>query len=175
MSNDNTKYLVDTDVTIHIGQREDSIDIYDGVFELASAGRVKAVRQLFGELKVHPPTQKIVMPHRNVLELANGEQYSQEVASLVEYLGNNAGYLWEQTGGKNPDPADPWLIAAASALGYIVVTDESPLSPKKIPAACKLPEISCKSIRGPHFLFQVGIVKEIDPAHIDPALFFKSK
>jgi Domain of unknown function (DUF4411) len=44
-------------------------------------------------------------------------------------------------GGKNPDPADPWLIAVAAAHGYVVVTDENQDSPRKIPAACRLPKI----------------------------------
>ena len=32
--------------------------------------------------------------------------------------------------------------------------------------------INCRCIRGPHFLVEVGLVKQIKPEHIDPAFFF---
>jgi hypothetical protein len=88
-------------------------------------------------------------------------------------LGNNASYLWEQTGGRNPDPADPWIVAVAATYGHTVVTNESPRSPARIPAACKLPAIGCRCIRGPHFLLEVGIVTEIKYEFVDPAFFFE--
>jgi hypothetical protein len=75
-------------------------------------------------------------------------------------------------GGKNPDPADPWIVAVATKYGYTVVTNESPRSTMRIPAACRLPKMGCRCIRGPHFLHEVGLVKEIKPEHIDPASFF---
>jgi hypothetical protein len=40
------------------------------------------------------------------------------------------------------------------------------------PAACRLPKIGCRCIRGPHFLHEDGLVKEIKAEHIDPASFF---
>jgi hypothetical protein len=88
-------------------------------------------------------------------------------------LGNLAPYLADATGGKNPDPADPWIVAVAAANGYTVVTNESPRSPMRIPAACRLPTVNCRCIRGPHFLIEVGLVTEIKPEHIDPTFFFE--
>jgi hypothetical protein len=91
----------------------------------------------------------------------------------MKILGNEAEYLWSQTGGKNPDPADPWIVAVATKSGYTVVTNESPKSPVRIPAACRHPKMGCRRIRGPHFLVEVGLVTEIKPEHIDPAYFFE--
>jgi hypothetical protein len=91
----------------------------------------------------------------------------------MKILGNEAEYLWSQTGGKNPDPADPWIVAVATKSGYTVVTNESPKSPVRIPAACRHPKMGCRCIRGPHFLVEVGLVTEIKPEHIDPAYFFE--
>lgn len=102
------------------------------------------------------------------------QQFTSGVSNIIEELGNNASYLWEQTGGKNPDPADPWLIAVATTYGYSLVTDENPRSPSRIPSACKLPNIGCRCIRGPHFLVEVGLVKSIKPEHIDPHSFFSA-
>jgi hypothetical protein len=99
-------------------------------------------------------------------------QYCKEVQEKLELVKKEAGHLWQQVGGKNPDPADPWLIAVASAHGYTLVTDESSASTKKIPAACKLPNLKCRCISGPHLLIELGLVQEIKPEHIDPHAFF---
>jgi hypothetical protein len=101
-------------------------------------------------------------------------QFSAEVQARLEVLKKDAGHLWMQVGGKNPDPADPWLIAVAAAHKFTVVTDEKQESSIKILAACKLPKIACRCISGPHFLIEVGIVRleEIEPEHISPQAFF---
>jgi hypothetical protein len=124
------------------------------------------------ELEKHAPQFAIIKPYKQIIQVPTEEQYCSAVSAHIEHLGKNAGYLWTQTGGKNPDPADPWLIAVSAAHGYTLVTNESPRSPARIPAACKLPKIACRCIRGPHFLYEVGIVTAFKPEHINPADFF---
>jgi hypothetical protein len=109
---------------------------------------------------------------REDFELLAEMQFTEAVSKIIDILGKEAPYLYEATGGKNPDPADPWIVAVATVYGYTVVTNERPRSIMRIPAACRLPSIGCRCIRGPHFLHEVGLVKEIKPEHIDPAAFF---
>ncbi len=139
---------------------------------MSEAGLVKTVRQVFGELKKHKEAHKILKPHEKHLLLPTEIQYCPEVQAKLEIVKKEAGHLWQQVGGKNPDPADPWLIAVAAAHGYTLVTDENQFSTAKIPAACKLPDLKCNCISGPHFLLQVGLVEEMKPEHINPHAFF---
>ena len=125
-----------------------------------------------GELKKFKPQYEIISPYTKQFVINSSLQYTEEVQDRIQYLGENASYLWEQTGYKNPDPADPWLVAVGSTYGFTVVTNESPRSPKRIPAACNLPDIKCRCIHGAHFLIEVELVTEIDPAHISTAAFF---
>lgn len=173
MPTDGTIYVIDADVLVLIRMRRDSQDIYDGLIEMARAETLCTVRQTFDELKNFGDVNDILKAHRESFQINTEEQFCEDVSALIEILGNEANYLWEQTGGRNPDPADPWIIAVAKSYGYTVVTNESPRSPKRIPAACRLPKIGCRCIRGPHFLHEVGLVKEIKPEHIEPAAFFE--
>jgi Domain of unknown function (DUF4411) len=167
-----TTYIVDTDVMDHIRWRADSTTIYSGLIGLAKNGTAKTVRQVFGELKKHKATHKILGPHERDFLVASELQFCSEVQAKLELVKQHANHLWEQVGGKNPDPADPWLVAVASAHGFVLVTDENQISSVKIPAVCKLPSFGCKCISGPHFLIEVGLVKEIKPEHISPQAFF---
>jgi hypothetical protein len=142
---------------------------------LAGARRVRTVRQVFDELRKAPSAYAMLKSHREVFQIPIAEQLYPPVGDLITILGDEMPGLWEQTGsGKNPDPADPWLVAVASAYDYTVVTNESPRSPKRIPAACQLPKINCRCISGPHFLIEVGLA-EMKPEHISPAEFFSEK
>jgi hypothetical protein len=166
------KYLLDADVMIRIRERKDSDSIYDGLIRLAHEGIVKSVRQALDEVKRFDPPYELLKPYRDKFQIATEEQYSEAVATKIDYLGKNADYLWVPTGGKNPDPADPWLIGVASVHNYTLVTNESPRKMKRIPAACKLPGATCRCIRGPHFLLEIGLVEKAEPEHIDPDSFF---
>lgn len=172
MATDGHTYLIDVDVLARIHVRKDSADVYAALIEMADAKTLRTVRQTFDELKRFGTVFDILKDHRDAFQIAAEDQFHEDVSALIEYLGNEASYLWEQTGGKNPDPADPWIVAVAAKYGYTVVTNERPRSTMRIPAACKLPKINCRCIRGPHFLHEVGLVKEIKPEHIDPAAFF---
>jgi hypothetical protein len=165
-------YVIDVDVLARIHVRKDSNDIYTGLISLAEVDRLITVRQTFDELKKFGTVYDILRGKRDELELAAAMQFTEAVSKIIDVLGKEAPYLYEATGGKNPDPADPWIIAVATVYGYTVVTNERPRSTTNIPAACRLPSIGCRCIRGPHFLHEVGLVKEIKPEHIDPASFF---
>jgi hypothetical protein len=159
-------------VLAHVRGRSDSSTIYAELSQRAQAGTLKTVRQVFGELKKHKAAHAVLSVQEKHFVLSTGLQLCSEVAEKLELVAKGAGHLWAATGGKNPDPADPWLVAVAAAHGYILVTDESPQSPMKIPAACRLPGIAVTCISGPHYLIAAGIVKEMKPEHIDPHRFF---
>lgn len=139
---------------------------------MAEKGELKTVRQVFDELKSHGRAFDTLRGHKSKFVVPMKEQYCVEVKGFIEQLGNKAKFLWEQTGGKNPDPADPWLIAVAAHYGYTLVTNESPIKTTRIPAACKIEGINCKCISGPHFLIEANIVTEIKPEHISVTAFF---
>jgi hypothetical protein len=165
-------YVIDVDVLARIHVRKDFNEIYAGLIGLATDDRLITVRQTFDELKKFGPVYDILKGKRDEFEIAAALQFTEAVSKIIDILGREAPYLYEATGGKNPDPADPWIIAVATVYGYTVVTNERPRSTTRIPAACRLPSIGCRCIRGPHFLHEVGLVKEIKPEHIDPASFF---
>jgi len=131
------------------------------------------VRQVFNELKKHKKAHAILSPHKDNFLIPAVQQYVDPVQECVEKLGNEADYLWEQTGGKNPDPADPWLIAVATVYGFTLVTDESQTSSKKIPAACKILGIKCRCISGPYFFHETKIVTKMLPEQISVHAFYE--
>jgi hypothetical protein len=172
VSDEQQIYLIDVDVLARIHARKDSEVIYTGLVKIAEAGKLRSVRQTFDELKRFGPQYERLRAHRSAFEIPAERQFTAAVQALIEILGNEAPYLWPQTGGRNPDPADPWIVAVAGEYEYTVVTNESPRSPQRIPAACGHGAIGCRCIRGPHFLHEVGLVEKIKPEHIDPHSFF---
>lgn len=171
MPDDKRKYLIDTDVLVRIRYHPDSKAIYDGLFRIVDEGRLKTVRQVLDELKTHGAYYDFIRQRRADLVIPTSEQYCSGVQAHINTIGD-AGLLWEQTGGDNPDPADPWLVGVAAHHGYYLVTNESPTSNVRIPAACNLVGIGDKCLRGPQFLIEVGLA-EAKPEHIDPTAFFR--
>lgn len=163
-------YLIDTDVLVAIRRKGDSKDIYLRLIEMAAGGDLKTVRQVFDELETFGQYYKFLLANKSKFLVPVEEQYCAAVQERIEILKKKASWLYEQTGSKNP--ADPWLVAVASAYKYVTVTNESKESPKRIPAACQIPETRCRCISGPHFLYEVGLVKQINPAHISTSAFF---
>ena len=167
--------LIDTDVLVRIRDKRESVKMYNRLIELGEIGSVRSVRQVFDELKGHGPAYKLLTDRRALFSIPPEQQFCEGVQQKLELLGNKAGWLWEQGGGKNPDPADPWLVSVAAHYKYVVVTNESEFSTMRIPAACKIPGIECRCISGPHFLHEVGIIKTIKPEHISAKAFFADK
>ena len=60
-------------------------------------------------------------------------------------MNNNTFKYWAT---KPHNEADPYVVALAKTKGLIVITYESPDSPKKIPAACLLQDIECVTFLG---------------------------
>ena len=125
--------------------------IWDGLENLAAAGRLKLVKQVKEELKRHDPAAlarlKTIPGHRmpptnNALR----RRYQSLVGTYPRLVPYDPRY----------DPADPWLIAAAQQYGYTVVTEELPRStrrsrPKRgppIPDLCDDLGIPWTSLRG---------------------------
>lgn len=88
-------------------------------------------------------------PHRNAMKV---DQWHPDVLSFVGYISDSFEFLYDLSGEKNPDPADPWLIGCASVFGHVLVTDERPNSPKKIPFVCRQQNIGVNCINGPEML-----------------------
>lgn len=172
MSGSDKIYLIDSDVLISIKQRADRDHIYGELSKLIDKGRVRTVRQVYKECSHDEIVKLWLMSHKDKIVVSIEEQYSEGVQINLGILTEAVPHLWPQTGGSTKDPADPWLIAVAAAYNYCLVTNENMRSSKKIPAACKIPNISCDCISGPHFLYETNIVTEINPAHISPKEFF---
>jgi len=166
-------YLLDADVLAHIQRRPDSNLILEGIVEGILVGRVKTVRQVAsGELKKWKEAYAALHPHHANFELATEQQYCAEVKALLDIVNELVPDLYEPFGTKNPDPADPWLVAVAKHHGFTLVTDENPNSRTKIPMACDYPALKCRCISGPHFLLETGIVQEYKPEHISVHAFY---
>jgi hypothetical protein len=169
---DEKRYLIDTDVLAHIRFRQDSGHIYDEIAKAVHAGWVRTVKQVPDELKKWPTIHARIKPLCRKMIVPAKEQFSREVRAMNQVVQDNAPFLFQQVGGKNPDPADPWLIAVAKAHGYIVVTNEKPTRTTAIPAVCRMPAIKCPCINGAQFVLETGIVKTIDPSEVSASAFF---
>lgn len=84
------------------------------------------------------------------------DQYHADVLAFVGYISDSFEFLYDLSGAKNPDPADPWLIACAKIFGYTLVTDERQASQKKIPFVCRQQNVSVECLNGPGMLERLG-------------------
>lgn len=162
--------MIDTDVLVAIRSKNDSKKIYSHLIQMATDGDLKTVRQVFKELEDHGAFFRFLQDKKSKFILPTEQQYCAGVQQRLDIIGKKARFLYEETG--SDDPADPWLVAAAGHHRYTLVTNERQNSPKRIPAACRIPELYCRCITGPHFLYEVGLVKHINPAHISVQAFF---
>lgn len=85
------------------------------------------------------------------------DQYHADVMRFVGYISDNFESLYDLSGAKNPDPADPWLVACAKVFGYTLVTDERQTSVKKIPYVCRQQGIDVECINGDTLLNRLGL------------------
>ena len=77
---------------------------------------------------------------------------------MAGQIAEDFSFLFDLTGSRNPDPADPWLIAAGKILGWTVITDERKTSTKKIPYVCRQQSLQVRCISGQEFFAEVGIL-----------------
>lgn len=138
-------YLIDTDAIAHINERPNSEQAYALLIQEVEAGRIFTVEQVIDELRRWPDIQDRFTPLKKQMLI---EQYVPEIMEIVGYISENFPFLYDLTGAKNPDSADPWLIGCAKHYGYCVVTDERPLSIKRIPFVCRQQGIDVECIGG---------------------------
>ncbi|TWB04673.1 uncharacterized protein DUF4411 [Bradyrhizobium stylosanthis] len=120
-------------------------------------GTLKTVEQVFDELRRWPHLQEQFKPIKKQFLIQ--DQYIPAIASMAGQIAEDFEFLFDQSGSRNPDPADPWLIAAAKVMGWTVVTDERKTSTRKIPYVCRQQSVSVRCINGPEFFAEAGIWK----------------
>jgi hypothetical protein len=133
------EFLVDTSVLANIRDvHGDSPKIWRAVTNGIVGGRVRTVRQVWGELESRFPDIALrLKAYKRELVLPDAETYAAGVIAEVRFLNQHHRKLWNPVGGKNP--ADPLLIGVAKDLGVVVVTDERSNGPKhqrRIPYVC---------------------------------------
>lgn len=138
-------YLIDTDAIAHIKERPNYEEVYAILIREIEAGQIFTVEQVFDELRRWPDIQDRFLPYKKTMEVA---QYIGPVMEHVGYISEAFPDLYDLTGTKNPDPADPWLIGCAKHYGYCLVTDERPSSIKRIPFVCRQQGVDVECING---------------------------
>ncbi|MFN3585632.1 DUF4411 family protein [Phenylobacterium sp.] len=147
---------MDTDAIAHMRDRPDAALSHDRLIQCVRDGHLKTVEQVFDELRRWPEVVARFRPVKRAMLVAS--QYSPEVQDWVGRISEDFDFLFDLTGSKNPDPADPWLIACAKVYGYTLVTDERPASTKKIPFVCRQQGVDVRCINGPTLLQELGYV-----------------
>lgn len=140
------EFLVDTSVLVNIrDEHNDSAEIWEMVIAAIKAGRLKTVRQVWGELQSRFPEIALRFKrHRKKFLIDDTIAYSEDVVAEVRYLNQHHRALWNPIGGRNP--ADPLLVATAKVLSIVVVTDEKRKGPghqKRIPYVCTQRNVGC--------------------------------
>lgn len=152
-----TIYLVDTSVLVNIRDKYgDSEKIWGALGVAIEAGRVKTVRQVFDELESKfPEIYARLKKFKRQMQISDADLYATVAVDEVRQIRRNHPSLYKPLGGGNP--ADPFLIAAAKAMGAIVATDEKSKGPgyqSKIPYVCLQRNVGwCP---GPDFLKDTG-------------------
>lgn len=85
------------------------------------------------------------------------DQYDARVMAFVGYVSDSFEFLYDLSGSRNPDPADPWLIAGARIFGHTLVTDERQQSTKKIPFVCRQQNVAVECINEPTLLERLDL------------------
>ena len=148
-------YLIDCDAIAHLDGVSHCDTVIAGLKQLVAVGTLKTVEQVYDELRRWPHLQDHFKPIKK--QFLIDDQHAGEVASLVGQIAEDFEFLFDQSGTRNPDPADPWLIAAGKVLGWTVITDERRTSTRKIPYVCRQQGINVRCINGPEFFAEVGI------------------
>jgi hypothetical protein len=145
-------YIIDTDAIVHIADRPDREAVYSKLVRLVEAGELFTVEQVLDELRRWPDIKALFKPLRKQMVV---DQYIPEVLSQVGFVSENFDFLFDLTGAKNPDPADPWLIGCAKHFGYTLVTDERKNSTKKIPYVCRQQGVDVPCILGTELIWKI--------------------
>ena len=147
-------YLIDCDAIAHLDGAANCDAVLDGLEKLILSGQLRTVEQVFDELRRWPHIQGRFKPIKKTFLIS---QYTAEISALVGQISDDFEFLYDLTGTRNPDPADPWLIAAAKILGWTVITDERQTSTKRIPYVYRQQSLQVRCISGRDFFKEVGI------------------
>jgi hypothetical protein len=148
-------HLIDCDAIAHTDGAPNCSAILEGLERLIHAGQLKTVEQVYDELRRWPLIQSRFKPIRKKFLV---QIYTPEISRLAGQIADDFSFLFYLTGVRNPDPADPWLIAAGKVLGWTVITDERKTSSKRIPYVCRQQSLNLRCISGPKFFAEIGIV-----------------
>lgn len=147
-------YLIDCDAIAHLDGADHCGVVIDGLKKLVIAGTLKTVEQVYDELRRWPHLQKEFKPIKKAFIV---NKNFVEIAAIAGQIAEDFNFLFDLTGTRNPDPADPWLIAAGKVLGWTVIADERKTSTKKIPYVCRQQSLQVRCISGPEFFKEVGL------------------
>lgn len=133
-------YVIDTNVFISLGfyYPKRFPTIWERVDSLADSGDLVSVREVCRELENNCPSEPVlswVKDHRHIFHIPTNKecQIVSEIFQKKQYLG----FVKRQNILKGMPVADPFIIAAAKAKGFYVVTQESNKSTgARIPTAC---------------------------------------
>jgi hypothetical protein len=148
-------YLIDCDAIAHLDSASHCDAVLAGLKLLIGFGTLKTVEQVYDELRRWPHLQEEFKPIKKQFLIE--DQHTSAIANLVGQIAEDFEFLFDLSGTRNPDPADPWLIAAAKVLGWTVVTDERKTSTRRIPYVCRQQSIQVRCINGPEFFAEAGI------------------
>lgn len=148
-------YLIDCDVIAHLDGTAHCGACVTGLKKMVLAGTLKTVEQVYDELRRWPILQGEFKSIKHQFLI---NQYTPEISRLAGQIADDFEFLFDLTGVRNPDSADPWLIAAGKVLGWTVVTDERQTSTKKIPYVCRQQSLQVRCINGVGFFKEAGIV-----------------
>jgi len=150
MKSESPIFCIDTNVFVlfyRFYPRTIAPDLWDNLETLFSEGRIISHKIVFDEichdLKNPDEIAKWIIPKESYFEPINQRQ-TILLPEILRFSPNLIDYNRER------EQADPWLIAMMieknelnDNCSYIMVSNESKNSPKKVPAACKNFNIEC--------------------------------
>lgn len=141
-------HIIDTSALVNFeALYGDSSNAWKTITDEIESGRLKAVRQVWDELKRRfPSISKRLKLFRADFVISDAVLYSEEAVIELQQIQEHHGRLINELGTGNP--ADPFIIAAGKTLNAIVVTDEKVSGhghKHRIPFVCKSRNVGCKS------------------------------
>jgi hypothetical protein len=145
-------YVIDTNVFISLGlyYPKRFPTIWGRVDSLADSGDLLSVREVRRELETNCSSEHVlnwVEQYRHIFHIPTNEecQIVSEIFQKNQYLG----FVKRNNILKGMPVADPFIIAAAKAKGFCVVTQESNKSKgARIPTACIDFDVECIDLEG---------------------------
>jgi len=147
-----TMYVIDTNVFISLGlyYPKRFPTIWGRVDSLADSGDLLSVREVRRELETNCSSEHVlnwVEQYRHIFHIPTNEecQIVSEIFQKNQYLG----FVKRNNILKGMPVADPFIIAAAKAKSFCVVTQESNKSKgARIPTACIDFDVECIDLEG---------------------------